>query len=108
VDHEDEELNYYYNKFKFGEDYISSTDAESSAGNPFGIYILRCFYLRTGWQAFGTNIWGVSPAKSIHSPQNHFRSHRRRSLQKLKEHNFDLVITMMRIGEMGPFELARK
>ncbi|HRX77270.1 MAG TPA: response regulator, partial [Candidatus Cloacimonadota bacterium] len=30
------------------------------------------------------------------------------ALEKLKHHSYDLVITMMRIGEVGPFELARK
>jgi CheY-like chemotaxis protein len=29
------------------------------------------------------------------------------ALEKLKDNSFDLVITMMRIGEIGPFELAK-
>lgn len=103
-----EELNYYYNKFKFGEDIFH----QLMQNRVREILLVSTFYDafifeqdgRLSEQIFGEyRQLNLSTAPRITSVPTG-----EEALQKLKEHNFDLVITMMRIGEMGPFELARK
>jgi len=103
-----EELNYYYNKFKFGEDIFHQLMQRRVRD----ILLVSTFYDafifeqdgRLSEQIFGEyRQLNLSTAPRITSVPTGAEA-----LEKLKHHSYDLVITMMRIGEVGPFELARK
>ncbi|NLN34437.1 MAG: hypothetical protein GX157_00300 [Candidatus Cloacimonetes bacterium] len=103
-----EELNYYYNKFKFGEDIFHQLMHKRVRD----ILLVSTFYDafifeqdgRLSEQIFGEyRALNLSTAPRITSVPTG-----EEALQKLKTHSYDLVITMMRIGEIGPFELARR
>ncbi len=102
-----EELNYYYNKFKFGEDIFHQLMQKRVRD----ILLVSTFYDafifeqdgRLSEQIFGEyrqlNLTTAPRITSVPTGED--------ALQKLNEQNFDLVITMMRIGEIGPFQLAK-
>ncbi|MCB5247829.1 MAG: hypothetical protein LHW57_07390 [Candidatus Cloacimonetes bacterium] len=103
-----EELNYYYNKFKFGEDIFHQLMQKRVRD----ILLVSTFYDafifeqdgRLSEQIFGEyrqlNLTTAPRITSVPTGAD--------ALVKLKEHSYDLVITMMRIGEIGPFQLARE
>lgn len=102
-----EELNYYYNKFKFGEDIFH----QLMQNRVRDILLVSTFYDafifeqdgRLSEQIFGEyrqlNLTTAPRITSVPTGAD--------ALEKLKDNSFDLVITMMRIGEIGPFELAK-
>ncbi len=103
-----EELNYYYNKFKFGEDIFHKLMHKRVRE----ILLVSTFYDafifeqdgRLSEQIFGEyRQLNLSTAPRITSVPTGAEA-----LEKLKTHSYDLVITMMRIGEIGPFELAKR
>jgi hypothetical protein len=103
-----EELNYYYNKFKFGEDIFHQLMQKRVRD----ILLVSTFYDafifeqdgRLSEQIFGEyrqlNLSTTPRITSVPTGEE--------ALQKMKEQSFDLVITMMRIGEVGPFQLAKE
>lgn len=102
-----EDLNYYYNKFKFGEDIFHQLMQKRVRD----ILLVSTFYDafifeqdgRLSEQIFGEyRQLNLSTAPRITSVPTGADA-----LEKLKTQNFDLVITMMRIGEIGPFQLAK-
>ncbi len=103
-----EELDYYYNKFKFGEDIFHRLMHRRVRR----ILLVSTFYDafifeqdgRLSEQIFGEyRQLNLSTAPRITSVPTGAQA-----LEKLKSHSYDLVITMVRIGEIGPFELARQ
>ncbi len=102
-----EELDYYYNKFKFGEDIFHQLMQKRVRD----ILLVSTFYDafifeqdgRLSEQIFGEyrqlNLTTAPRITSVPTGQD--------AIDKLKEQPFDLVITMMRIGEVGPFQLAK-
>lgn len=103
-----EELNYYYNKFKFGEDIFHQLMQRRVRD----ILLVSTFYDafifeqdgRLSEQIFGEyRQLNLSTAPRITSVPTGTEA-----LEKLKAHSYDLVITMMRIGEIGPFQLAKE
>lgn len=102
------ELNYYYNKFKFGEDIFHQLMQRRVRD----ILLVSTFYDafifeqdgRLSEQIFGEyrqlNLTTAPRITSVPTGAD--------ALEKLKENNYDLVITMMRIGEIGPFQLAKQ
>ena len=103
-----EELNYYYNKFKFGEDIFHQLMHRRVRD----ILLVSTFYDAFIFEQDGRlseQIFGeyrqlyLSTAPRITSVPTGAQA-----LEKLKSHSYDLVITMVRIGEIGPFELARQ
>ena len=100
-------LNYYYNKFKFGEDNFH---------NLMKYRIKEILLVSTFYDAFifeqdgrlSEQIFGeyrqlnLSTAPRITSVPTG-----KQALELLKKRTFDLVITMMRIGEINPFELSK-
>ncbi len=103
-----EELNYYYSKFKFGEDIFHQLMQKRVRD----ILLVSTFYDafifeqdgRLSEQVFGEyRQLNLSTSPRITSVPTGADA-----LEKLKEHSFELVITMMRIGEIGPFQLAKK
>jgi len=103
-----EELNYYYNKFKFGEDIFHQLMQKRVRD----ILLVSTFYDafifeqdgRLSEQIFGEyrqlNLTTAPRITSVPTGED--------ALEKLKENRYDLVITMMRIGEIGPFQLAKR
>ena len=102
------ELNHYYNKFKYGED-IYHTLMQKRVRE---ILLVSTFYDafifekdgRLSDQIFGEyhqlNLTSVPKITSVLTGEE--------ALRKLEEKKFDLVITMMRIGDISPFELSKK
>ncbi len=102
-----EELNYFYNKFKFGEDIFHQLMQRRVRD----ILLVSTFYDafifeqdgRLSEQIFGEyrqlNLTTAPRITSVPTGAD--------ALAKLRERSFDLVITMMRIGETGPFQLAK-
>ena len=102
------ELNYYYNKFKFGEDNFH----ELMKNKVNEILLVSTFYDayifeqdgRLSEQIHGEYMQlNLSTAPRITSVPTGVQA-----LELLKTRKFDLVITMMRIGEISPFKLSRK
>ena len=102
-----EDLNYFYNKFKFGEDIFHQLMQKRVRD----ILLVSTFYDafifeqdgRLSEQIFGEyRQLNLSTAPRITSVPTGTDA-----LAKLKEQSYDLVITMMRIGEIGPFQLAK-
>lgn len=102
-----EELNYYYNKFKFGEDIFHNL-MQSQIKE---ILLVSTFYDafifeqdgRLSEQIFGEyRQLNLSTAPRITSIPSG-----KKAIERIEEYEFDLVILMMRIGEVGPFELSR-
>ncbi len=103
-----EELNYYYNKFKFGEDIFHQLMQKRVRD----ILLVSTFYDafifeqdgRLSEQIFGEyrqlNLTTAPRITSVPTGED--------ALLKLKEQHYDLIITMMRIGETGPFQLAKQ
>ncbi len=101
-------LNYYYNKFKFGEDNFH---------NLMKYHIKEILLVSTFYDAFifeqdgrlSEQIFGeyrqlnLSTAPRITSVPTG-----RQALEMLENRSFDLVISMMRIGEISPFELSHR
>ncbi|MBN2016546.1 MAG: hypothetical protein JW794_00175 [Candidatus Cloacimonetes bacterium] len=101
-------INYYYNKFKFGEDNFH---------NLMKYRIKEILLVSTFYDAFifeqdgrlSEQIFGeyrqlnLSTAPRVTSVPTG-----RQALDLLEERSFDLVITMMRIGEISPFELSKR
>jgi len=103
-----EELNFYYNKFKFGEDIFHQLMQKRVRD----ILLVSTFYDafifeqdgRLSEQIFGEyRQLNLTTAPRITSVPTGAEA-----LEKLKSQDFDLVITMMRIGEIGPFQLAKQ
>ncbi len=102
-----QELNYYYNKFKFGEDIFHNLMHKQIKE----ILLVSTFYDafifeqdgRLSEQIFGEyrqlNLSTAPRVTSVPSGKD--------ALHKLEENDYDLVILMMRIGEIGPFELSK-
>jgi len=102
------ELNYYYNKFKFGEDNFH----ELMKKKVNEILLVSTFYDayifeqdgRLSEQIHGEYMQlNLSTAPRITSVPTGIQA-----LELLKNKRFDLVITMMRIGEISPFKLSKK
>jgi len=102
------ELNYYYNKFKFGEDNFH----ELMKNKVNEILLVSTFYDayifeqdgRLSEQIHGEYMQlNLSTAPRITSVPTGVQA-----LELLKTKKFDLVITMMRIGEISPFKLSKK
>ncbi len=102
------ELNYYYNKFKFGEDNFH----ELMKKKVNEILLVSTFYDayifeqdgRLSEQIHGEYMQlNLSTAPRITSVPTGVQA-----LELLKTKKFDLVITMMRIGEVSPFKLSKK
>ncbi len=103
-----EQLNYYYNKFKYGED-IYHTLMQDRVRE---ILLVSTFYDafifeqdgRLSEQIFGEfhqlNLTTPPRITSVPTGED--------ALRKLQETSFDLVITMMRIGDITPFELSER
>jgi len=103
-----EELNYYYNKFKFGEDIFHQLMQKRVRD----ILLVSTFYDafifeqdgRLSEQIFGEyrqlNLTTAPRITSVPTGED--------ALEILKKQSFDLVITMMRIGDIGPFQLAKE
>lgn len=100
------QLNYHYNKFKFGEDnfhYLMKRRVKD-------ILMVSSFYDayifeqdgRLSEQIFGEykhlNLTTIPRITSVPTKEE--------ALKKISIHNYDLVITMMRVGETIPFELS--
>ena len=101
------ELNYYYNKFKFGEDNFH----ELMKKKVNEILLVSTFYDayifeqdgRLSEQIHGEYMQlNLSTAPRITSVPTGVQA-----LELLKTRDFDLVITMMRIGEISPFKLSK-
>lgn len=101
------ELNYYYNKFKFGEDNFH----ELMKKKVNEILLVSTFYDayifeqdgRLSEQIHGEYMQlNLSTAPRITSVPTGVQA-----LELLKTREFDLVITMMRIGEISPFKLSK-
>ena len=102
------DLNYYYNKFKFGEDSFHNL----MKNRVHEILLISTFYDafifeqdgRLSEQIIGEyRQLNLSTAPRIISVPTG-----RQALKMLEERPFDLVITMMRIGEITPFELGKR
>lgn len=102
------ELNYYYNKFKFGEDNFH----ELMKRKVNEILLISTFYDayifeqdgRLSEQIHGEYMQlNLSTAPRITSVPTGAQA-----LELLKRRKFDLVITMMRIGEISPFKLSKQ
>jgi len=102
------ELNFYYNKFKFGEDNFHNLMKNGIRE----ILLVSTFYDafifeqdgRLSEQIFGEyRQLNLSTAPRITSVPTGIQA-----LELLKTQKFDLVITMMRIGEVSPFKLAKE
>ena len=103
-----EQVNYYFQKFKYGED-ISHTLMRKRVNK---ILLVSSFYDafifeeegRLTEQIFGEyhqlNLTSVPRITSVPTAKDAFN--------KVRENDFDLVITMMRVGEMTPFDLGKK
>jgi len=102
------ELNYYYNKFKYGEDcyhYLMANKVKE-------ILLVSTFYDafifeqdgRLSEQIFGEyrqlNLSTAPMITSVPTGED--------ALAILKEKKFDLVVTMLHIGKITPFELSRR
>ena len=103
-----EELDYYYNKFKFGEDIFHQLMQKRVED----ILLVSTFYDAFIFEQDGRlteQIFGEYEQLNL-STAPHITSvpTGRDAINKLKEQSFDLVITMMRIGEVGPFQLAKE
>ena len=102
-----QELNYYYNKFKFGEDIFHNLMHKQVKE----ILLVSTFYDafifeqdgRLSEQIFGEyrqlNLSTAPRVTSVPSGKD--------ALHKIEKNSYDLVILMMRIGEIGPFELSK-
>lgn len=102
------ELNFYYNKFKFGEDNFHNLMKNGIRE----ILLVSTFYDafifeqdgRLSEQIFGEyRQLNLSTAPRITSVPTGTQA-----LELLEIQSFDLVITMMRIGEISPFKLAKE
>ncbi|MCK9328305.1 MAG: PEP/pyruvate-binding domain-containing protein [Candidatus Cloacimonetes bacterium] len=101
------DLNYYYNKFKFGEDIFYQLMQKRVRE----ILLVSTFYDAYIFEQDGQlselifgeyrqmNLTTAPRITSVPTAQE--------AVNMLKEKKFDLVITMMRIGEMTPFQLAK-
>ncbi len=103
-----EKLDYYYNKFKFGEDNFHNL----MKNRVCELLLVSTFYDAFIFEQdgrFSEQIFGEYRQLNL-STAPHITSvpTGRQALKILEEHPFDLVITMMRIGEIGPFELSRR
>lgn len=102
------ELNYYYNKLKFGEDNFH---------NLMKYRVKKILLISTFYDAYifeydaklsnqivgeyhSLNLTTVPLIVSVPTGKE--------ALKKLREESFDLIISTMRIGEMGPFDLSAK
>ncbi|MFO7895810.1 MAG: PEP/pyruvate-binding domain-containing protein, partial [Candidatus Cloacimonadales bacterium] len=103
-----QELNYYYNKFKFGEDNFHNLMKRRVRE----ILLISTFYDafifeqdgRLSEQIFGEyRQLNLSTAPRITSVPTG-----EQALELLEEKEYDLVITMMRIGSISPFELSKR
>jgi hypothetical protein len=101
------ELNYYYNKFKFGEDNFHNLMKRRVNE----ILLVSTFYDafifeqdgRLSEQIFGEYMQlNLSTAPRITSVPTGLQA-----IELLKTKKFDLVITMMRIGTVSPFKLSK-
>ncbi len=101
------ELNHYYNKFKFGEDIFY----QLMQNRVRDILLVSTFYDAFIFEQDGQLselIYGdykqlnLSTAPRINSVPT-----AQEAITALEDRKYDLVITMMRIGEMTPFQLAR-
>ena len=102
------QLNYYYNKFKFGEDNFHNL----MKSRVREVLLISTFYDAFIFEQdgrFSEQIFGeyrqlnLSTAPRITSVPTG-----KEALSKLKKKQYDLVITMMRIGDVSPFELSKK
>jgi CheY-like chemotaxis protein len=101
-------LSYYYNKFKFGEDNFHNLMFNRIQEILFVSTFYDAFIFeqdgRLSEQIFGEyRQLNLSTAPRITSVPTG-----KQALEILQERHFDVVITMMRIGEMQPFELSKK
>jgi CheY-like chemotaxis protein len=101
-------LNYYYNKFKFGEDNFHNLMRK----RVHEILLVSTFYDafifeqdgRLSEQIYGEYMQlNLSTAPRVISVPTG-----EQALELLEHKRYDLVITMMRIGEISPFKLSRK
>ncbi|MBN1949096.1 MAG: hypothetical protein JW784_05090 [Candidatus Cloacimonetes bacterium] len=102
------ELNYYYNKFKYGEDIFHNLMKK----RVHEILLVSTFYDAFIFEQDGRlseQIHGEYRQLNLStSPRVTSVPTGIQALNLLKERKFDLVITMMRIGEISPFKLSRQ
>ncbi len=102
------ELNYYYNKLKFGEDNFH---------NLMKYRVKKILLISTFYDAYifeydaklSNQIVGEYHSLNLTTvPLIISVSTGEEALKKIREEPFDLIISTMRIGEMGPFDLSVK
>ncbi|MBN2461804.1 MAG: hypothetical protein JXB60_09370 [Candidatus Cloacimonetes bacterium] len=102
------ELYYYYNKFKFGEDIFHNLMRRKV----HEILLISTFYDAYIFEQDGRlseQIYGEYRQLNLStSPRITSVPTGSQALDLLQEKEFDLVITMMRIGELSPFKLSKK
>ncbi len=101
------ELNYYYNKFKFGEDnfhYLMKKRVKE-------ILLVSSFYDAYIFEQDGRlseQIFGEYKHLNLSTnPRITSVPSKEAALKKFSIHKYDLVITMMRVGETIPYELSK-
>ncbi|HPM01554.1 MAG TPA: PEP/pyruvate-binding domain-containing protein [Candidatus Cloacimonadota bacterium] len=101
------ELNHYYNKFKFGEDIFYQLMQHRVRD----ILLVSTFYDAYIFEQDGQLselIFGDYKQLNLTTaPRINSVPTAKEAITALEERKYDLVITMMRIGEMTPFQLAR-
>ncbi len=101
------ELNHYYNKFKYGEDIFY----QLMQNRVRDILLVSTFYDAYIFEQDGQLtdlIYGEFRKLNLSSaPRINSVPTASEAISALKERKYDLVITMMRIGDMTPFQLAR-
>ncbi len=103
-----EELNHYYDKFKYGEDSFHSL----MQFRVQEILLVSTFYDAYIFEQDGRlaeQIFGEFHQLNLtYSPRITSVPTGTAALRKIEEKNFDLVITTMRTGKLSPFELGRR
>src|SRR4030042_666296 len=102
------ELNSYYDKFKYGED-IFHTLMQKRIKEVLLVSTLYDAFIFEQDGRLSEQIFGEYHQLSLTWAPKITNAHNgEEALGKLDQQKFDLVITMLRIGEIAPFELGRK
>lgn len=105
---ENKDINYYYNKFKFGEDIYHQLMQHRVKE----ILLVASFYDAYIFEQDGRlseQILGEYRALNLSTePRITSVPTREEAIDKIKANQYDLVITMMRVGETIPYELCNE